>query len=63
MQTILISDWLTGGVMMEETSTKESRSDPDSINNSEIEDSKDSDRESRKGMKANKNKNKKNRRN
>ena len=53
---------VTGGVMMEDSSTKESRSDPDSIGNSEVEDSKDSDRESRKGMKANKKNNKKNRR-
>merc|ERR1712098_415720 len=54
---------VTGGVS-EDASTKESRSDPDSIQNSEIEDSKDSDRESRKGhsLKSNKKNNKKNRR-
>merc|ERR1712025_490616 len=54
---------VTGGVS-EDISTKESRSDPDSIQNSEIEDSKDSDRESRKGhsLKSNKKNNKKNRR-
>ena len=55
---------VTGGIVNEDTSTKESRSDPDSIQNSEIEDSKDSDRESRKGhgMKNSKKNNKKNRR-
>ena len=50
---------VTGGVT-EDTSTKES--DPDSIQNSEIEDNKDSDRDSRKGMKSSKKNNKKNRR-
>ena len=41
---------VTGGIMNEDTSTKESRSDPDSVQNSEIEDSKDSlsDRDSKK---------------
>ena len=55
---------VTGGIMNEDTSTKESRSDPDSVQNSEIEDSKDSDRESRKGhgLKASKKNSKKNRR-
>jgi hypothetical protein len=50
--------------MNEDTSTKESRSDPDSVQNSEIEDSKDSDRESRKGhgLKSSKKTNKKNNR-
>ena len=53
---------VTGGVMTEDASTKGSRSDPDSINNSEIEDNKDSDRDSRKGIKSSKKNNKKNRR-
>jgi len=55
---------VTGGIMNEDTSTKESRSDPDSVQNSEIEDSKDSDRESRKGhgIKNSKKTSKKNRR-
>lgn len=55
---------VTGGIMNEDTSTKESRSDPDSVQNSEIEDSKDSDRESRKGhgLKSSKKTNKKNNR-
>ena len=38
---------ITRGIVNEDTSSKESRSDPDSIQNSEIEDSKDSDRENR----------------
>merc|ERR1711878_144998 len=42
---------VTGGVMTEDTSKE---SDPDSIQNSEIEDNKDSDRESRKGLKSSK---------
>ena len=48
----------------ESTGGKESRSDPDSMANSEIEDSKDSDRESRKGhgIKNSKKTSKKNRR-
>ena len=50
---------VTGGVMTEDTSKE---SDPDSIQNSEIEDNKDSDRESRKGLKSSKKNNKKNRR-
>merc|ERR1712154_402563 len=55
---------VTGGVMDQESSTKESRSDPDSVQNSEIEDNKDSDRESRKGhgIKNSKKTSKKNRR-
>ena len=54
---------VTGGIMNEDTSTKESRSDPDSVQNSEIEE-KDSDRESRKGhgLKSSKKTNKKNNR-
>ena len=38
---------ITRGIVNEDTSSTQSRSDPDSIQNSEIEDSKDSDRENR----------------
>ena len=50
---------VTGGVMTEDNSKE---SDPDSMQNSEIEDNKDSDRDSRKGIKTSKKSNKKNRR-
>eukprot|EP00092_Neocalanus_flemingeri_P028055 GFUD01030458.1.p1 GENE.GFUD01030458.1~~GFUD01030458.1.p1 ORF type:complete len:151 (+),score=57.79 GFUD01030458.1:56-508(+) len=55
---------VTGGVVDQESSTKESRSDPDSVQNSEIEDNKDSDRDSKKGhgLKSVKKSSKKNRR-
>ena len=55
---------VTGGVVDQENSTKESRSDPDSVQNSEIEDNKDSDRDSKKGhsLKSVKKSSKKNRR-
>ena len=55
---------VTGGGAAGESSTKESRSDPDSRANSEVEDSKDRDRDSKKGhgLKMGKKTNKKNRR-